>query len=183
MSNFFVRFCTIYSPEQNDDIKQFYFNYCHPRPCGTSAFHTLISAYKSYSLTKLQHDDTIFMYFTDQSRFSNRGNSYYKTGQFQLLQIGAKLLQTGAELLQIGEGITNWGNYYKSVQSNWQISDRQNHIFQKSKSYEISGTRTDIYVGEDLEFIIRVFCWCITLDYEIYTTCKKKQKKQQHYLT
>ena len=47
----------------------------------------------------------------------NRGNSYYKSGQFQLLQIGAKLLQIGAELLQIGAGITNWGNYYKSVQN------------------------------------------------------------------
>ena len=108
---------------------------------------------------------------------TKRGSSSY------LLQIRAKLLQTGAELLQIGEGITNRGNYYKSVQNNWQISDRQNHIFQKSKSYEISGTRTDIYVVEDLEFIIRVFCWCITLDYEIYTTCKKQQKNQQHYLT
>ena len=46
---------------------------------------------------------------------ANRGNNYYKSGQFQLLQIGAKLLQIGAELLQIGAGITNWGNYYKSV--------------------------------------------------------------------
>ena len=33
--------------------------------------------------------------------------------------------------------------------------DKQNHIFQKSKSYEISST--DIYTGEDLEFIIQVF--------------------------
>ena len=37
----------------------------------------------------------------------------------------------------------------------WQISDKQYHIFQKSKSYEISNT--DIYIGEDLEFIIHVF--------------------------
>ena len=54
----------------------------------------------------------------------------------------------------------------------WQISDKQYHIFQKSKSYEISNT--DIYIGEDLEFIIHVFYWCIPLDHEIYTKCKKK---------
>ena len=40
----------------------------------------------------------------------NRGNSYYKSRQFQLLQIGA-------ELLQIGAGIINWGNYYKLVEN------------------------------------------------------------------
>ena len=38
---------------------------------------------------------------------TNRGNSYYKSGKFQLLRIGAKLLQIGAELLQIGAIITN----------------------------------------------------------------------------
>ena len=48
----------------------------------------------------------------------------------------------------------------------WQISNKQYHIFQKSKSYEISNT--DIYIGEDLEFTIHVFCWCIQLDHEIY---------------
>ena len=48
----------------------------------------------------------------------------------------------------------------------WQISDKQNHIFQKSKSHEISGT--DIYAGGDLGFIIHVFYWCIPLDHEIY---------------
>ena len=57
--------------------------------------------------------------------------------------------------------------------------DKQNHIFQKSKSYEISSTDTDIYlsvqvhIGEDREFIIHVFYWCIPLDHEIYTKCKK----------
>ena len=39
-------------------------------------------------------------------------------------------------------------------------------------SYEISSTK--IYVGGDLEFIIRVFSWCIPLDHGIYTKCKKK---------
>ena len=33
----------------------------------------------------------------------------------------------------------------------WQISDKQYRIFQKSKSYEIPNT--DKYIGEDLEFI------------------------------
>ena len=56
----------------------------------------------------------------------------------------------------------------------WQISDKENHIFKKSKSYEISSI--DIYVGEDLEFIIRVFSWCIPLDHEIYTKYKKTMK-------
>ena len=54
----------------------------------------------------------------------------------------------------------------------WQISDKRYHIFQESKSYEISNT--DIYIGEDLEFTIHVFYWCIQLDHEIYITCKKK---------
>ena len=53
----------------------------------------------------------------------------------------------------------------------WQISDKKNHIFQKSKSYEISST--DIYIGEDLEFIIHVFYWCIPFGHEIYPKCKK----------
>ena len=30
------------------------------------------------------------------------------------------------------------------------------------------------YVGEDLEFVIHVFYWCISLDHEICTECKKK---------
>ena len=37
----------------------------------------------------------------------------------------------------------------------WQIPDKQYHIFQKSKSYEI--LNTDIYIVDDLEFIIHVF--------------------------
>ena len=36
--------------------------------------------------------------------------SCYKSGPFQLLQVGTKLLQTGAV-------ITNWSNYFKSVQN------------------------------------------------------------------
>ena len=49
---------------------------------------------------------------------------------------------------------------------------KQNHIFQKSKPYEISSTV--IYIGEDQKFIIHVFYWCIPLDHEIYTKCKEK---------
>ena len=48
---------------------------------------------------------------------------------------------------------------------------KQNHIFQKSKSYEISSTV--IYISKDQKFIIHVFYWCIPLDHEIYTKCKK----------
>ena len=53
---------------------------------------------------------------------------------------------------------------------------KRNHIFQKSKSYEISSTviYIYIYVGEGQKFIIHVFYWCIPLDHEIYTKCKKK---------
>ena len=50
-------------------------------------------------------------------------------------------------------------------------TDKQNHIFQESKSYEISSA--DIYIGEDREFAIRVFYWCIPLYHEIYTKCKE----------
>ena len=53
----------------------------------------------------------------------------------------------------------------------WQISDKENHIFQKSESYEISNT--DIYIGWNLELFIHVFCWCIQLDHEIYIKCRK----------
>ena len=49
--------------------------------------------------------------------------------------------------------------------------DKQNNIFEKSKSYEISSTV--IYIGEGQKFIIHVFYWCIALDHEIYTKCKK----------
>ena len=45
--------------------------------------------------------------------------------------------------------------------------DKQNHIFQKSKSCETSST--DIYISEDWEFIIHIFYTCIQLDQEIYT--------------
>ena len=33
---------------------------------------------------------------------------------------------------------------------------------------------TAVYIGEDQKFIIHVFYWCIPLDHEIYTKCKKK---------
>ena len=39
--------------------------------------------------------------------------------------------------------------------------DKQNHIFQNSKSYEMSSTV--IYIGDDQEFFIPVFYWCIPL--------------------
>ena len=47
--------------------------------------------------------------------------------------------------------------------------DKQNHIFQKSKSYEKFST--DIYLLVRTGFIIYVFYWCIPLDHEIYTKC------------
>ena len=39
---------------------------------------------------------------------------------------------------------------------------KQNHIFQKSKSYEISSTI--IHISKDQKFIIHVFYWGIPLD-------------------
>ena len=50
---------------------------------------------------------------------------------------------------------------------------KQNHTFQKSKSYEISSTA--IYFGEGQKFIILIFYWCISLDHEIYTKCRKRK--------
>ena len=67
----FAQFCTIYRPDQNDVIKLFSFICCRFRLCRTSIFYTLISAYKSYRLTKFYHDDVIFVYFTDQNLFSD----------------------------------------------------------------------------------------------------------------
>ena len=61
--------------------------------------------------------------------------------------------------------------FMKSKLTKMTGKDKQNHIFQKSKSYEISST--DIYIGEEQEFIIHVFYWSISLDHEIYTKCKK----------
>ena len=48
--------------------------------------------------------------------------------------------------------------------------DKQNHIFQKSNSYEISIIGIYYkYIGEDQEFIIYVLYWCIPSGHEIYT--------------
>ena len=44
--------------------------------------------------------------------------------------------------------------------------DKQNDIFQKSKSNKISST--DIDIGEDCEFIIHVFYWCIMKSWNLY---------------
>ena len=46
---------------------------------------------------------------------------------------------------------------------------KQNHISQKSKSYD----EISIYIGEDQKFIIHVLYWRIPLDHEIYTKCRK----------
>ena len=51
------------------------------------------------------------------------------------------------------------------------IPDKQYHIFQKRKSFEISNT--DIYTGKDLEFVIQVFYWCNQLDMKSILTVKK----------
>ena len=50
--------------------------------------------------------------------------------------------------------------------------DKQDHIFQKSKSYDEISSAV-IYIGEDQKFIIHVLYWCIPLDHEIYSKCKK----------
>ena len=53
------------------------------------------------------------------------------------------------------------------------MSEKQNHIFQKSKSHEIFSTDIHAAVGEDLEFIIGVFPGVPPLDHEIYINEKK----------
>ena len=64
-----------------------------------------------------------------------------------------------------------WLLWIQNYQINWQFWESKSH-FPKSKSNKISSTY--IYIGEDLEFIIHVFYWCIPLDHEIYTKCNKK---------
>ena len=52
--------------------------------------------------------------------------------------------------------------------------DKENHMFQKCKSYEMSSTGIQYtYIGEDQEFIIHVYYRCIPLDHEVHTKCKK----------
>ena len=63
-------------------------------------------------------------------------------------------------------------NFMNSKLTKMTGKGKQNHIFQKSKSYEISSTV--IYISKDQKFIIHVFYWCIPLDHEIYTKCNKK---------
>ena len=63
-------------------------------------------------------------------------------------------------------------SFMKSTLTKMTSKGKQNHIFQKSKSYKISSTLT--YIGESQKFIIHVFYWCTPLDHEIYTKCKKK---------
>ena len=62
-------------------------------------------------------------------------------------------------------------NFMNSKLTNTTGKNKQNHIFQKSESYEISSTVT--YIGEDREFNIHVLYWYIPLDHEIYTKFKK----------
>ena len=62
-------------------------------------------------------------------------------------------------------------NFMNSKLTNTTGKNKQNHIFQKSESYEISSTVT--YIGEDWEFNIHVLYWYIPLDHEIYTKFKK----------
>ena len=62
-------------------------------------------------------------------------------------------------------------SFMNSKQIKMTGKDKQNPIFQKSKFCEIS--ITVVYTGEDREFFIHVFYWCIPLDHEIYTKCKK----------
>ena len=65
---------------------------------------------------------------------------------------------------------------------NWKTSDKQYHIFQKSKSYEKSNT--DLYIGEDLEFIIYVFkkktsnLIKVISTYNIHSGIKSQQAKK-----
>ena len=66
-------FCPIFynlQTRKNDIIKQFFFDCCRSRLCGTFIFHTLIGAYKNWRLTKFYHDHTIFVCFTDLNRFA-----------------------------------------------------------------------------------------------------------------
>ena len=53
----------------------------------------------------------------------------------------------------------------------WQISDKQYHIFQKCKFFE--RLNTDIYIFEDLGFIIHIFYCYIQLDHEMHIKWKK----------
>ena len=62
-------------------------------------------------------------------------------------------------------------NFMNSKLTKMTAKGKQNHIFQKSKSYETSSTA--IYISKDQKFIIHVFYWCIPLDHEIYTNVKK----------
>ena len=62
-------------------------------------------------------------------------------------------------------------NFMNSKLTRMTGKGKQNHIFQRSKSYEISSAV--VYIGEGEKFIIHVFYWCIPLDHEIWTKCKK----------
>ena len=37
-------------------------------------------------------------------------------------------------------------------------------------------------MSKDQKFVIHVFYWCIPLDHEIYTKCKKKKKKKPNLI-
>ena len=105
--------------------------------------------------------------------------STYTNSRTSAESIAAKRLNSPTKEKPEGDYYADLHEFKKRISSlklpdDWQMSDKQNHIFQKSKSYEISSM--DIYVGEDLEFIIRVYSWCIPLDHEIYTKYKKTMK-------
>ena len=54
----------------------------------------------------------------------------------------------------------------KYLASNTTFSKKENPM-----KYRIN-TYIYIYIGQDLKFIIHVFCWCIQLDNKIYIKCK-----------
>ena len=81
-------------------------------------------------------------------------------GSYTTESIAAKRLNLPTKEKPEGAYYANLHEFKKRILSlklsdDWQMSDMQNHIFQKSKSYEISSI--DICVDENLEFIIRVF--------------------------
>ena len=84
----------------------------------------------------------------------------YTNSRTSAESIAAKRLNLTTKEKPEGAYYANLHEFKKRILSlklsdDWQISDMQNHIFQKSKSYEISSI--DICVDENLEFIIRVF--------------------------
>lgn len=89
---------------------------------GTGSFFSEIQEHKDIFLLKIGTDllqiGELFILQIEALVITNRGTSYYKSGQHLLLQVGAELLQIVAVIKYRRKHIKHLGICYKLVHNN-----------------------------------------------------------------